>query len=178
MRAQIRQEVDHIEPFDDREAQTKADVLRWIDSGEELCRRAKPAVPPRHLVAYFAVVDRDHVLLVDHLNAGLWLPPGGHVEPGEHPRDTVRREAREELSLGARFRSPKPLFLTKTRTVGATAGHTDVSLWYVLESRKERAVDYDAGEFAGVAWFDRREVPLDRSDPELGRFLAKLYSHV
>jgi 8-oxo-dGTP diphosphatase len=44
------------------------------------------------------VVLRDQygrILLVDHVNAGLWLPPGGHVEPDEDPEVTARREARE-----------------------------------------------------------------------------------
>ncbi|MEE3919135.1 NUDIX domain-containing protein [Micromonospora sp. BRA006-A] len=31
----------------------------------------------------------------------MWLPSGGHVEPGEHPADTVRRELREELGVAA-----------------------------------------------------------------------------
>ena len=45
------------------------------------------------------IVDGDHVLLVDHRMAQLWLPNGGHVEPGEHPRDTVVRELKEEIGL-------------------------------------------------------------------------------
>ena len=50
----------------------------------------KPDVPPKHLVSYFALVDerRGKLLLVDHKLAGLWLPSGGHVEPG-------RRSARD-----------------------------------------------------------------------------------
>ncbi|MFI5343447.1 MAG: NUDIX domain-containing protein [Chlamydiales bacterium] len=37
--------------------------------------------------------------LVDHKKANLWLPAGGHVEPNEHPRETVKREILEELSI-------------------------------------------------------------------------------
>jgi 8-oxo-dGTP pyrophosphatase MutT (NUDIX family) len=40
------------------------------------------------------------ILLVDHVNAGLWLPPGGHVEVDEDPGLTARREIQEELGLG------------------------------------------------------------------------------
>lgn len=39
-------------------------------------------------MSYFLVASDTQVLLVDHKNAQLWLPTGGHVEPGEHPRDT------------------------------------------------------------------------------------------
>src|SRR4051794_6449992 len=31
--------------------------------------------------------------------AGLWDIPGGFVDPGEHPHETVRRELREETGL-------------------------------------------------------------------------------
>ena len=101
MRAAIREEVELIQPLDGLEYETKLDVLSWIDSGAELCRLEKPAKPPKHLISYFAVVDGEHVLLVDHVNAELWLPTGGHVDPGEHPRDTAMREAREELDVQA-----------------------------------------------------------------------------
>lgn len=68
-----------------------------------------------------------------------------------------------------------PLFLTITETVGRTAGHTDVSLWYVLKGSRFEHLDFDRKEFYGVRWFHRDAVPLERADPELGRFLKKLY---
>jgi ADP-ribose pyrophosphatase YjhB (NUDIX family) len=175
MRSAIRREIERIEPLDETEARAKHDVLLWVDSAAEICRLAKPATPPKHLVSYFVVVDGEYLLLVDHINAGLWLPTGGHVEPQEHPRDTVRREAREELSLAAAFLLDGPLFLTVTETVGRTAGHTDVSLWYVLRGSRASSIDYDRTEFHRVEWFHRDRAPLDRADPELGRFMQKLY---
>ena len=75
------------------------ETLAWIVSGAEIFRIAKPDTPPKHLIAYFMVIVGDHLLLVDHKNSGLWLPPGGHVDLGEHLRDTVIREAGEELGL-------------------------------------------------------------------------------
>jgi len=59
MRSAIRQEVSSIEPFDAIENAHRADVLAWIDPGVELCRTQKPAIPPKHLVSFFVLVDRD-----------------------------------------------------------------------------------------------------------------------
>ena len=176
MRMEIRREVALIEALDDTERNDIADVIAWIDSGAELCRLEKPATPPRHLVSYFAVVDRDHLLLVDHINAELWLPTGGHVEPGEHPRTTALREAREELGVDGEFLHEQPLFLTLTETVGKTAGHTDVSIWYALRGDRRAELVFDTAEFRGIRWFDKDDVPLERADPQLRRFLKKLYA--
>lgn len=93
--------VADIEPGDIVEAQHRDDTLQWLEATDDVFRRAKPSTPDRHLVSYVAVLDpADRSgLLVDHINAGLWLPPGGHVEPGEHPVEAARREAREELGI-------------------------------------------------------------------------------
>jgi hypothetical protein len=81
IRAAILDEVASIQPVDPLEETHRSDALAWIDSGAPLCRTAKPATPPKHLVSYFAVVDGHYILLVDHRSAQLWIPPGGHVEP-------------------------------------------------------------------------------------------------
>ena len=175
MRTAIRKEVELIQPLDGLERECRLNVLAWIDSGVEVCRLEKPATPPKHLISYFAVVDDDHLLLVDHVNAELWLPTGGHVEPGEHPRDTALREAREELSIEAEFLKEGPIFLTITETVGKTAGHTDVSLWYVLRGDRSVRLAFDDSEFHEVRWFHKNDVPLDRTDKHKSRFLQKLY---
>jgi 8-oxo-dGTP diphosphatase len=175
MREQIRSEVEAIHPLDELERATISDALRWIDSGSELCRIKRPATPDKHLVSYFAIVDSVHLLLVDHINAELWLPPGGHVEPNEHPRETALREAKEELAVEPCFLFEHPILITSTETVGRTAGHTDVSLWYVFAGDVGDEYVFDRSEFAFVQWFHRDEVPLERSDPHMARFLAKLY---
>jgi 8-oxo-dGTP pyrophosphatase MutT (NUDIX family) len=173
MRNRIRTEIASIIPLDELEQAHVADALAWIDSGAEICRIAKPATPPKHLVSYFACIDGDHILLVDHRNAGLWLPAGGHVEPGEHPRTTVIREAREELDIDVLFLRESPLMVTCTETVGATAGHVDVSLWYVIAGNHAAVPWFDRSEFNAVRWFSISDIPLDRTDPHMSRFLRK-----
>jgi 8-oxo-dGTP pyrophosphatase MutT (NUDIX family) len=145
-----------------------------VDSGATLCRVAKPATPPTHLVSYFAVVDADRILLVDHKNAGLWLPAGGHVEPGEHPRATVVREIDEELGFTPSHAIEPPLMVSCTATVGISAGHTDVSLWYVVRASRAQPIRFDEREFNAVKWFEPSQVPFERSDPHLRRFVRKL----
>jgi 8-oxo-dGTP pyrophosphatase MutT (NUDIX family) len=177
MRAAIRREVASIHPFDEMEELHRVDALAWIASGAPLFRTAKPATPPKHLVSYFAVVDGREILLVDHKSAQLWLPPGGHVEPGEHPRETVARELYEELGFVAGHDIAEPLMITCTTTVGLSTGHVDVSLWYVVTTERNQPIDFDEEEFASIKWFPYSEVPLRRSEPHLARFLAKLTSN-
>jgi 8-oxo-dGTP pyrophosphatase MutT (NUDIX family) len=176
MRTQIAEIVRAIQPYDPLEGAHVAATIAWIDSGAPLCRVAKPATPPQHLVSYAAVVDltSELLLLVDHRQSGLWLPSGGHVEPGEHPDATAQRELWEELHIPARFVFRRPLFLTVTQTVGATAGHTDVSLWYVLHADSRAALWYDQGEFQQIAWFSLGTMLFERTDPHMRRFVAKL----
>jgi 8-oxo-dGTP pyrophosphatase MutT (NUDIX family) len=174
LRGTIRAEVASIEPLDALERDHQQDVLAWIDSGAALCRIEKPATPAKHLVSYFVLRDDDHVLLVDHRNAQIWLPSGGHVEPGEHPRSTVIRELAEELGIELTVPTGAPLMVTVTQTVGITAGHTDVSLWYVVKADRRVSLRFDTSEFNAARWFNFHEARLLRADPHLPRFLRKL----
>ena len=176
MRDLIYYELIDIVPVHALESDHLADAIAWVKSGAELFRLEKPATPSKHLVSYFAVVDVDHILLVDHKNAQLWLPSGGHVEPGEHPRATVVRELQEELGITAPHRIEAPVMVSCTNTVGLTAGHTDVSLWYIVRASRSQSLKFDEAEFNDVRWFRFSEVPLARSDPHLGRFMSKVAS--
>jgi hypothetical protein len=63
---------------------------------------------------------------------------------------------------------------TVTETVGLASGHTDVSLWYVVQGDRSATLQFDESEFNEVRWFPFSQAPVQRSDPHLGRFLAKL----
>lgn len=176
MISDVHELVTAVSPGDELEARHRDETLAWLARTDDVYRRVKPATPPMHLVSYVLPIDPNSgdLLLVDHRNARLWLPPGGHVEPGEHPAETARRELAEEL--GVTGATAEPVFLTVTRTVGVDAGHTDVSLWFTARVRRNQPLTVDEGEFAGVRWWSRAELAAaDRArfDPHLGRFLAK-----
>ncbi|WP_089009686.1 NUDIX hydrolase [Micromonospora viridifaciens] len=183
MRDEIRALVEALRPGDELEARHRAETLAWLAGTDDIFRRRKPRTPSPHLVAYFLLRDESDgaVLLVDHRNAGMWLPSGGHVEPGEHPVQTVRREVVEELGVPAVFAprlGERPAFLTVTPTVGPPEDrHTDVSLWYVLSGSRDQRLVPDPGEFRGVRWWTPRgvaEAEPGTIEPHLGRMLAKL----
>jgi 8-oxo-dGTP diphosphatase len=178
MKLQIRKIIQGIKPHDPIEQSHIHDTLEWIESGAPIFRIQKPDIPNKHLVSYFVVLDtfNQKILLVDHKKSGLWLPAGGHVEVDEHPKDAVTRECQEELGINAEFLMNDPIFLTSTLTIGLTAGHTDVSLWYVLKGKINDNYSFDESEFNGVAWFSFNEIPYEKSDPHMRRFMEKLKS--
>lgn len=182
---QIYDEVNSIQPYDDLEVEHAADTLRWIHSGANIFRIAKPDKPPKHLVSYFVVVDPEHksVLLGDHIKAQLWLPTGGHVELNEHPRQTVIREAQEEIGLKAVFLHNRqtPFFITINQTGGLTLGHTDVSLWYVLRGDIHQRLKFTRDEFNDMNWFTFNEILESHPaifDRHMHRFTKKLADYL
>ncbi|WP_101924985.1 NUDIX domain-containing protein [Luteimonas rhizosphaerae] len=175
MLERVYAELASITPCDPLEQVHLRDAIDWVRSGAPLCRTEKPAIPPKHLVSYFALICDGFILLVDHRNAGRWLPTGGHVEPGEDPRATVVRELKEELGIDlARDHVHAPCMVTVTETVGATSGHTDVSLWYAITGDRHAPIEFDPVEFHDARWFSFAALPLHRCDPHLHRFVAKL----
>lgn len=165
-----------IQPFDDLERRQLDETLSWIQSGAPIFRIQKPDIPEKHLVSYFVLFDEAarKILLVDHKKAQLWLPSGGHVEIDEHPKEAAIRECEEELGVRAELWREEPIFLTSTVTVGLTAGHTDVSLWYIVKGNHKDTYAFDAEEFYGVRWFSFDEIPFEKSDPHMRRFIHKL----
>ncbi|MFI6367552.1 NUDIX hydrolase [Nocardia sp. NPDC050630] len=170
--------VDGITPLDALELQQIEDTRAWLASTDDVFRRIKPDTPPRHLVSYVVLVDprARSVLLGQHLLAGLWLPTGGHISPGEHPLAAAGREATEELGIDPEFTviGTEPLFLSVTTTVGTHAGHQDVSLWYVIHGDRTREYTLDPGEFGAARWWDIDTFDRIDADPHFARFLTKL----
>lgn len=91
----------------------------------------------------------------------MWLPPGGHIEPDEHPLETARRELAEELGVVDAEFDERPAFLTVTRTIGIDAGHPDVSLWFVAAGQRAQRLTADRREFRRARWWSRAEVDAD-----------------
>ena len=81
--------------------------------------------------------------------AGGWELPGGKVEEGEHPDETVVREVREELGCGI-------------EVTGHLAGEQPIRDGYVLHVAVARLVDGEPipleGEHDAVRWLTADEL--------------------
>jgi 8-oxo-dGTP pyrophosphatase MutT (NUDIX family) len=64
--------------------------------------------PTDHFCVFFLPVSvdpktlRTRIFIVNHIKAGGWIPPGGHIELGEKPIGTLKREFFEELKYRAK----------------------------------------------------------------------------
>ena len=80
-----------------------ANWLRWLPPLRWALALGVRIWMPRHYVGAVGVVfdDVGHILLVEHVFRPYypWGLPGGWVERGENPADTVRRELKEELGM-------------------------------------------------------------------------------
>jgi 8-oxo-dGTP diphosphatase len=180
LRREIRELISGIDPLDATEIDAQASVLRWIDSGAPLFRE-QGATPPIHLAVYFAFLDeeRHSLLQVDHVKAGAWLLPGGHVD-AESPWRSVLREADEELAVRAAFHpvfGDAPLFVTESVTRGPMS-HTDVTLWYVLDGKEGMALEGDEREISATRWVGLDAVDTWVNDcfapDQIARFVEKM----
>lgn len=174
----IAQLILKITPYDQIEQDDIIEALKWIRSGAPVFRQKKPDEPPKHLCSYVVVYDEtaQKVLLMNHKLSQLWLPAGGHVEQGEYPTETAYRECIEELGIRPIFWKDEPVFLTSTITVGLTPGHNDVNLWYVVKGSSKDSFCFDSNEFKEFDWFSFPEIPYERADQHMQRFVAKLKS--
>jgi 8-oxo-dGTP diphosphatase len=167
-----------IKPIDNVEKQAIDDAISWIKNGGSLYRRPgkNPSPEDRHLVCYFPLIDfeKESVFLGFHAKAQLWIPPGGHIDEGETPVETVIRECGEELQIPARFIEPRPLFISSMFTRNIEYPHVDIAFWFVLISRTDENIVIDSNEFEEARWFSVDEsLPYDR-EPNLERFISKL----
>lgn len=73
------------------------------------------AITREFTVAVFVVQD-GRVLLHRHKKLGMWLPPGGHIDPDELPDEAACRETLEETGVAVRL-VDGPLSLPDGHTV-------------------------------------------------------------
>jgi 8-oxo-dGTP diphosphatase len=128
---------------------------------------AAPTVPrparPTLLVAAGVVIEDGRVLLSQrkrgtHLE-GAWELPGGKVEPGEDPRDAVRRELREELGIDVTVGE----IMDVTFHLYAEAQKAVLLLFYEAArapgSPEPRAIEVAAVAWAGADSLDPAQFP-------------------
>lgn len=116
------------------------------------------------------------VILLKHKRLGLWLQPGGHIDPGESPWDAALREAREETGLEVSFAEVGPggvPVLVHVDVHAGGRGHTHLDLRYLVDGAAADPAPPE-GESQEVAWFEWPAAIERASDQRLTSLLTTL----
>jgi 8-oxo-dGTP pyrophosphatase MutT (NUDIX family) len=143
----------------------------------------------RHFTASAIVFDdRQRVLLVHHNKIGLWLYPGGHIDPNEDPAQAAQREVLEETGIHTQaisdqlFTHPAvtthapPYTIIEMDVADTKIGpHRHIDLVYVLRATSgELAAQLD--EVGGVQWVPLADLPGLHTPAELPGLVAEAAS--
>jgi 8-oxo-dGTP pyrophosphatase MutT (NUDIX family) len=146
-------------PIETREDRFEAWVWRAMLAEYGPAMLTKPHTPA-HVTASAVVIDPAgaRTCLVLHGKLGLWVQPGGHIEPTDTsiPR-AAAREAREETGLHGLV-LPGPLRLARHPAPCGVPGadwHLDVQHVLVADPLPPTVSD----ESHDVAWFDVEDLP-------------------
>lgn len=173
MRERVRRSVVGRVPVDDDEA---ASIERFLVEFDRLQDALDQDLDPIHVTGSAIVVGPRGVVLLRHKRLGLWLQPGGHVDPGEAPWEAARREANEETGLTVGFAQLDIDGIPSLVHVDVHAGgrgHTHLDLRYLLDGGDDDPAP-PAGESQEIGWFEWPAAVERASDDRLRALLANL----
>jgi 8-oxo-dGTP pyrophosphatase MutT (NUDIX family) len=101
-RGELQQRLLDRKPADAKEDADRRAMLQFLDALPEPFSREQTGA---HFTASALVVDeaKERTALVHHRKLGLWVQPGGHIDPGEEIEAAALREVREETGLDGRL---------------------------------------------------------------------------
>lgn len=139
---------------------------------ETLARPFDEDAQPSHVTASAFVISVLGVVLHRHRLLGIWVQPGGHVEPGEQLAAATLREVREETGLAASHLEPPLLVHVNVHDGPRSHRHFDCR-WLLVAHVTELCPA--EGESTDVSWF-LPGAALERCEPSLRRGLETAFS--
>ena len=176
---ELLEQITAYRPWNEQEEQDRKELLRRLQSGEELYSRDNCAA---HLTASAWVVspDRRQVLMAYHNLYDSWAWLGGHAD-GDHDLLAVAlREVREESGL-TKIRAVSPdIYSLEILTVDGhekhgkyVSSHLHLNVTYLLTADERDELKVCEAENSGVRWFTLDEALKASSEPW---FVKRIYS--
>ncbi len=175
----VREQLSGYVPADASEAAFVARMLE-LSGAEGACERSHFA--PGHFTASAFVLspDRRDLVLIHHKKLGIWVQPGGHVEPTDDDLiGAARREVLEEVGLGdlepitaagASLVFDVDIHSIPARKADPAHEHYDVRFAFVAKTRALVHSD----EVADLRWVPLSHVQQMGTDESVLRAVAKL----
>ena len=134
-------------PVDLRERRSR---LRLLEALERLPHPFDRLAGPVHVTGSAILIGPRGTVLHRHKRYGVWLQPGGHLEPGESPWTAALREAREETGLPLRHPPGGPRLVHVDVHQAGPHVHLDVRYALLAADREPAPAP---GESPDVRWF-------------------------
>jgi 8-oxo-dGTP pyrophosphatase MutT (NUDIX family) len=155
-------------PVDARE---QTCIERFLTDFQRLEDPFSEHADPVHVTGSALVVGRRGVVLHRHRVLGIWVQPGGHIDPGEAPWEAAVRETHEETGLAVQHPGGVPK-LVHVDVHPGPRGHTHLDLRYLLDGG-DADPQPPPGESQEVAWFTWEEA-LAITEPSMEGILTAL----
>lgn len=136
----------------------------------------------RQFTATCYILHDEKVLLIYHKKLGVWLPPGGHIDPNETPTEAVIREAFEETGLEVEilkeenvwidrwnaksFERPYMCLLENIPEHKGVPAHQHMDLIYLARPIGGELKE-NPQETLGIRWFSWKDLETLKPDKEI-----------
>ncbi len=155
-------------PIDAREQLCIERFLAEIDGLDE---PFSEHAQPMHVTGSALVVGPRGLVLHRHRVLGVWLQPGGHIDPGETPWEAALRETVEETGLAVSHPGGVPQ-LAHVDVHPGPRGHTHLDLRYLLDGGEADPTP-PPEESQDVAWFSWDDA-LAKAEPNMEGIIRAL----
>ena len=154
-----------------QEERDRAELLRRLDSGEDLLGRDNLSA---HLTAsaWVTTPQRDRVLLAHHNLYNSWAWLGGHADGSADLARVALREVQEESGLTRlRLVSPEVYSLEILAVTGHekrgeyVPSHLHLNVTFLVEADPEEPLQVKADENSRLAWFSPEEAVRASAEP-------------
>ena len=145
------------------------------------------------VTGYVTCRERRSLLVVHHRKLGVWLPPGGHLEPNEVPHEAAIREVYEETGVRAQVEasSDPDLGLRGVRDIqiprpfamgyqlihrhGDEPEHVHLDMAYALTAPHGSAVEANLSEVRDARWMTAVEILASEGVFDSVKGFARVY---